>query len=98
MHLTPIMVDVLLALRRKGFVHSGRNGFSATTLLALKRRGLVDIAKVHTWETDWKFTDAGRDCAAKIGATAAGLTDNGVHIHDGACAPGCDGKGSYVLS
>ena len=89
MNLTPAMVDVMLALRHKGTIHSGRRGYPGGTLRALERRGLVRVAKVHTWETDWKFTDAGRACAEKLGKAPAGSTDSGAHIHDAACGASC---------
>jgi hypothetical protein len=39
--------------------HSGRGGWSAGTMRALQRRGVVTLGRVCTWETHWPLTSLG---------------------------------------
>lgn len=50
----------LLCMLDRGSSHSGRGGLSVHTFRALERRGLCLVSAVHTWETDWRLTEAGR--------------------------------------
>lgn len=58
--LTKAQRRVLVSMvERHGQTHTGRNGWSAVTLRALERRGLVRLHRKATWETYWRLTDDG---------------------------------------
>lgn len=46
--------------------HSGRGGYNVQIMRALARKGFVTQGKVHTWETDWRFTPAGFFIGARL--------------------------------
>ena len=65
--INPGQAFVLRALLSGRPVHTGRQGHPTPTLRALERRGLVEVAATHVWETDWRLTPAGRVAAAALG-------------------------------
>jgi hypothetical protein len=55
-------------LDKDGRVRGGRYGWNANWLRALERRGLLRLEAEHTWDSDWRLTDAGFAAAKEADA------------------------------
>lgn len=58
--------DILRLAVEGHAISGGRYGWNTAVLRGLEQRGLVALVKQHTWDSDWRLTEAGRAEGQKI--------------------------------
>lgn len=58
----------ILRSAQLGYLHGGRGGWNTAQLRALEARGLCTLVAKHTWDSEWRLTDAGRKASAEAKA------------------------------
>lgn len=67
---------LLYAGREHRPVIGGRGGWNTTVLRKLAARGLLELVKEFTWDSEWRLTELGRQVACAV-AFERGQTKGG---------------------